>query len=92
MVGMVLLIQHHMQQRTAVALQHAADQVHDNCTAKSKMYSWNEWLAWLCLSSNAHAAAALHHSARSRLCAMITVQPQSKMHGWNEWLVAGSVC
>jgi hypothetical protein len=110
-------------------LQHAADCVHDNCTAtikdaltgmngvdllelsmhhaaahcwycstqqmcttitvqlQSKMYSWNEWLAWLCSCSAMHmcssTAAVPQHA---QIVYMIPVQPQSKMYSWNEWL------
>jgi hypothetical protein len=61
-----LLAEHaHMQQRTAVVLQHAADYYYMiTVQLQSKMHSWNEWLAWLCLLSNASqqrtAVSTLH--------------------------------
>jgi hypothetical protein len=48
----------HMQQRTAVEYgTNAADCYMITVQLQSKMYGWNEWLAWLCSFSNAHAAA-----------------------------------
>jgi hypothetical protein len=56
--------------------EHAADCVHDNCTAIR--CSWNEWLAW-----PVHSARTLRSSARqvpqhAADCVTITVQPQIK--------------
>jgi hypothetical protein len=77
----------HMQQRTAVVLQHATVIVHDNRTATIKMYSWTEWLAWLCLLSNARMQQrtnVLQHT--NQLLYMITCAATSKIIWLDEWL------
>jgi hypothetical protein len=53
----------HMQQRTAVVPQHAADCVHDNRTATIKDARWNEWLASCLLSM--HVTQQRYCQARS---------------------------
>jgi hypothetical protein len=79
----------HMQQRTAVALQHAADCAYDNRTATTQRCTAGMKVGMALLIQHAHAAATAvppQHAARSSRLCMITVQPQSKMHSWNEWL------
>jgi hypothetical protein len=46
----------HITATPAVLLQHAARSrlLYMIIQLQSKMYSWTEWLAWLCLLSNAH--------------------------------------
>jgi hypothetical protein len=64
---------------------------HQHCydnKLQSKMYSWNEWLAWLCLLSNAHigsTAVVLQHAAD---CVHDVIQNQDvQLNGWH-----GSAC
>jgi hypothetical protein len=56
----------HMQQHRRTSC-NAADCVTITVQLQTKMYSWNEWLAWLCLLSNAHmqqrTAVVLQHAA-----------------------------
>jgi hypothetical protein len=43
-------------QRTVIIATAAADYYYMiTVQLQTKMYSWTEWLAWLCLLSNAHA-------------------------------------
>jgi hypothetical protein len=91
MVGMALFAEHaHMQQRTAV--DRSTQQI--DCymitvQPQSKMHSWNEWLAWLCLLlSNAHmqqrtavvpqhaADCAIHNRTANQRCT-------AGMNGWH---------
>jgi hypothetical protein len=64
---------------TAVVLQHAAGVYMITVQLQIKMYSWNEWLAWLCSFNNAHmqqrTAVLLQHAVRGQIVYMITVQP-----------------
>jgi hypothetical protein len=58
------------------------------------MYSWNEWLAWLCLLSNAHmqqrTAVLLYRNAAD--CTLITVQLHKQDVQLDEWFGMALLC
>jgi hypothetical protein len=57
MVGMARLLNNAPQCSALLWYLHAVIVHMITVQLQSKMYSWNEWLAWLCLFSNAHASS-----------------------------------